>query len=136
MCWDCWLLSLVYFLFLGHLLHNTFYDGIASMLIGIILIVISGVLVRESKGLLMGKTIIRQSIGWIVRLVQVDEAVVRVKKHFSMYLAPEEIRLHLNIVFKDELDTQQITTTIERIIRNIREAFPRMKEIFIEPVDP
>lgn len=106
------------------------------MLIGIILIVISGVLVRESKGLLMGKTIIRQSIGWIVRLVQVDEAVVRVKKHFSMYLAPEEIRLHLNIVFKDELDTQQITTTIERIIRNIREAFPRMKEIFIEPVDP
>ena len=40
--------------FLGQLFHNPHYDGIASMMIGIIMIAISLLLVRESKSLLMG----------------------------------------------------------------------------------
>jgi cation diffusion facilitator family transporter len=120
--------------FFGWLFHNPCYDGIASMIIGAILITISAVLVRESKSLLMGETTSRRTIRKIVSLTQADEAVIKVKKHFSMYMAPEEILLQLNTVFKADLTTHQITDAIERITKTIQGEFPRIKQIFIEPV--
>ncbi len=120
--------------FLGHLLHNPYYDSAASMLIGLILITISAVLVRESKSLLMGETTSRKTLRKIVVLTQADEAVLKVKKHFSMYMGPEEVLLHLNTVFKPNLTTRQITDAIERITKTIQMEFPRIKQIFIEPV--
>jgi cation diffusion facilitator family transporter len=120
--------------FFGRLYNNPHYDGIASMVIGAIMIMISGVLVRESKSLLMGETISRKTLRKIVALTKADEAVIKVKKHFSMYLAPDEVLLQLNTVFKDELTTTQITDAIERITTTIQREFPKIKQIFIEPV--
>ena len=120
--------------YLARMFHNPYYDGIASMIIGLILIVISALLVRESKSLLMGETTSRRTLRKVVALTEADEAVVRVKKHFSIYMAPEDIILQLNTVFKEDLTTHQITDAIERIIKNIQAEFPRMKQIFIEPV--
>ncbi len=121
-------------IFLGRLFNNPHYDGIASMIIGVIMITISGVLVRESKSLLMGETTSRKTQRRIVAIAQADEAVIKVKKHLSMYMAPEEILLQLNAVFKDELTTRQITDAIERIVKTIQAEFPKIKQIFIEPV--
>jgi divalent metal cation (Fe/Co/Zn/Cd) transporter len=120
--------------FLGHLYHNAYYDSIASILIGIILIAISGVLVRESKSLLLGEATSRKTLHKVIMLTQADEAVVKVKKHFSTYMSPEEVLLQLNTVFKDNLTTRQITDAIERITKTIQKDFPRIKQIFIEPV--
>lgn len=120
--------------FLGHLLHNPYYDGIASMVIGVFLIIISLLLVRESRSLLMGETPSRQTLRKIVALAESDPSIVKVKKHFSIYLAPEEIVLQLLAVFKKDLTTPEITEAIRRISRNIRKNFPRFKQIFIEPM--
>jgi len=120
--------------FLGRYFNNPYYDGVASMLIGLVLIVISGFLARESKSLLMGETTSRKTLKRVVSITEADETVLKVKKHFSMYLGPEEILLHLNTVFKDNLTTHQITDAIERISSTIKKEFPRMKQIFIEPV--
>jgi len=57
-----------------------------------------------------------------------------VKKHFSTYLSPEEVLLQLNTVFEENLTTRQITDAIERITLTIQKDFPRIKQIFIEPV--
>ena len=120
--------------YLGRLFHNPYYDGVASMMIGLILITISGILVRESKSLLMGETTSPQILRKIVALTEADEAVIKVKKHFSMYMAPEEVILQLNTVFKANLNTGQMTDAIERISKSIQLEFPRIKQIFIEPV--
>jgi len=120
--------------FLGHYYHNAYYDSIASILIGIILIAISGVLVRESKSLLLGESTSRKTLKKVIQLAQADEAVIKVKKHFSTYMSPEEVLLQLNTVFKDNLTTLQITDAIERITKTIQKDFPRIKQIFIEPV--
>jgi len=120
--------------FLGRYFHDPYYDAVASMLIGIVLIVISGFLSRESKSLLMGETTSRSTLRQVIKLTEADETVVKVKKHFSMYMAPEEILLHMNTIFKKGLTTEQITDAIERITKLIQKEFPRMKQIFIEPV--
>jgi cation diffusion facilitator family transporter len=120
--------------FLGGLFHNPYYDGIASMIIGVVMITISGLLVSESKSLLMGETIARKTVRKIIKLAKGDAAVVRVKKNFSMYMGPEEILIQLNIVFKDDLTTLKITDAIDRMSKLIKAEFPRIKQIFIEPV--
>jgi len=121
-------------IYLGRVLNNPYYDGIASMVIGIMLIIISGILVRESKSLLMGETISRSKLRQIVKLVEADEEVIKVKKHFSTYMAPEEVLLQLTTVFKPGLNTAQITGAIERLTKTLQNKFPRIKQVFIEPV--
>ncbi|MDB4923105.1 cation diffusion facilitator family transporter [Mucilaginibacter sp.] len=120
--------------FLGHLYHNPYYDSIASIIIGLILIAISGLLVRESKSLLLGEATSRKTLHKVIMITQADEAVIKVKKHFSTYMSPEDILLQLNTVFKDGLTTRQITDAIERITKTIQDEFPKIKQIFIEPV--
>lgn len=51
-----------------------------------------------------------------------------------MYMAPEEVVLQLVAVFKNDLTTQQITEAIHRITKTIQQRFPRIRQIFIEPV--
>ncbi|HEY9004003.1 MAG TPA: cation diffusion facilitator family transporter [Mucilaginibacter sp.] len=121
-------------IFLGRLLNKPYYDGIASMIIGVILIVTSAILIRESKSLLMGETTSRKTLRGIIKLTEADAAVIKVKKHFSTYLSPEEVLLQLNTVFKDDLTTHEITDAVQRIIKSIKKEFPRVKQIFIEPV--
>jgi len=120
-------------IYLGRMLHNPYYDGVASIIIGLILIAISILLVRESKSLLMGEPISRKTLKKIVSLTHADASVIKVKKYASMYMAPEEILVQLDIVFKLNLTTQQITDAIERITKAIQQQYPNMKQVFIEP---
>ena len=120
--------------FLSRQYHNPYFDGIASMIIGLILITISGFLLRESKSLLMGESISKKTLVSVVEITEADLSVIKVKKYYSMYLSPEEILFEMKAVFENNLTTLQITDSIERIIVSIQKEFPLMKQIFIEPV--
>jgi cation diffusion facilitator family transporter len=120
--------------YLGHLYRNPYFDGFASMLIGVILILISAILIRESKSLLLGEPPSIKNMRKVKALAETDPAVVKVKKHFATYMAPEDILLQLNTVFEADLTTKEITDAIERITKLIQAEFPFMKQIFIEPV--
>ena len=119
--------------FLGSVFHNPYYDGIASILIGCFLIIISLLLVRESRSLLLGESIRYSTIRRIIKIAREDEAIISIKKHFSMYLAPEEVILQLIAVFEDDLTTEEITEAIIRVTKKIETEFPRIKQIFIQP---
>jgi divalent metal cation (Fe/Co/Zn/Cd) transporter len=121
----------VYF---GSHFNNTYADGIASILIGIILLAFSFVLLRESRSLLMGETISRESLADIIVMTEKDESVKKITQNFSMYLGPEEIVLQLMTVFHSDLNTQQILASIARIKQAIRQKYPRVKQLFIELV--
>lgn len=120
--------------FFGQLLHNRYYDGVASLGIGVILIGISSILVLESKSLLMGETISKRTIRKIISITESDRSVLKVKKHFSMYMSPEEVVLQLVATFKQDLTTKEITESIQRITTTIQREFPRIKQLFIEPI--
>ncbi len=120
-------------IFFTHLFKDPGYDAIASIIIGAILICISLLLVRESRSLLLGEAPNKRTLRRIMDIVETDETVIKVKEHFSTYLAPDEVILQLVTVFKDDLNTQQITEAIERIIKTVQLKYPKIKQIFIEP---
>jgi cation diffusion facilitator family transporter len=119
--------------YLGHLYNNSSFDGIASIVIGVILIAVSVLLVRESRSLLMGEPASKETLDEIIRITEDDPSVSKVLRHYSMYMAPEEVVLQLSTVFKDTLTTKEITAAIDRVEQQIQEKFPRIKQIFIEP---
>jgi cation diffusion facilitator family transporter len=91
---------------LGHIFLNPYYDGIASMVIGVVLIFISLVLVRESRSLLMGETPNLKTLRKIITIAEADPSIVKVKRHYSVYLAPEEVVLQLIATFRQDLTTE------------------------------
>jgi len=68
--------------YLGHLLRNSYYDGIASMIIGVMLIGFSGLLLRECRSLLMDETISKKTLRNIITVAEADPSIVKVKRHF------------------------------------------------------
>lgn len=121
-------------IFLGRLYHNQYFDGIASIAIGLILIFTSAVLIRESRSLLMGETIALEHLKVIIAMAEDDPAIVRIKRHFSIYRSPDDILLQLTAVFRPQLTTMQITNAIERIKHHIQGEYPHIRQLFIEPV--
>ncbi|PRY40116.1 cation diffusion facilitator family transporter [Spirosoma oryzae] len=119
--------------FLGHQLNNPLFDGIASIIIGLILTAVSLMLARESRSLLMGESMSQETLERIVTMIEADPAVSAVLESPSMYMAPEEVFLILVIDFNDRLTIDDINRTIPAIRQTIRQQFPLVKRIIIEP---
>ncbi len=119
---------------LGQLLNNPYIDGIASIMIGLLLTAVAIVLVRESRSLLMGETPMPDELKKVISIAENNEAVNQVVHHLSTFLAPEEVILVLKVNFKPNDSNQQIIIAIENIRASIQKAYPHYKQLFIEPV--
>lgn len=121
-------------IYLGHLYNNELFDGIASIIIGIILTAISLLLARESRSLLMGESVEPATLDRVIMLAEADPAVSAVaERPLSMYMAPEQIFMLLKAVFHTNLTATEITEAIDRIRAIIQKEFPKITRIFIEP---
>ena len=117
---------------LGHRLNNPYADGIASIVIGALLAIVSVFLVYESKGLLLGESTDPSTLEDIRVMARALPAVADVKWPLTMHFGPEEVLLNLQIDFRPGLPPGQITESINRLEREIREKHPEIKRIFIE----
>jgi divalent metal cation (Fe/Co/Zn/Cd) transporter len=118
---------------ISHWLQIPELDGLASVIVGLILVFVSLILARESRSLLMGEGIAPETREKIAKLAEKDTAVVRTKSILSTYQSPEEVVLMLIIDFEDHLDTEEITEAIHRIRDHIKNEFPFVRFVIIQP---
>lgn len=118
---------------ISYYFHIPELDGVASVIVGLILVIVSIILGRESRSLLMGEGIAPETREKIAKLAEKDEAVLRTKTILSTYQSPEEVVLMLIVYFKDDLDTEAITCAIHRIREHIKQAFPLVRFVVIQP---
>lgn len=119
-------------IFLSHTLHNPIFDGIASMLIGLILAAVAVLLASESKGLLIGEGASRPVLESITQLANADPAVAQIAPPLTMHMGPFEILLAIDVKFKRDLSSEEIENAIARLERAIFSKHPEVKRIFIE----
>jgi cation diffusion facilitator family transporter len=119
-------------LFLGQLLRLPVLDGVASILIGVLLMGVSILLARESKGLLVGEGVDPATAGEICRLAQADPAVAGAARPLTMHFGPRTVLLAMDIEFQPSLTAGELTAAIDRIEAAIRGRFPEIRHIFIE----
>lgn len=119
-------------IFLGHQLNNPYLDGVASIVIGVILAVVAALLAFESKGLLIGEGVDPAVLASIRSIAGADPAVEEVRKSLTMHFSPSDVLLTLDIRFKKDLTAEEIATGVERLEKKIRDQHPEIQHIFIE----
>lgn len=116
----------------GHLLGNIYLDGVASIVIGVILCGVALLLASESKGLLIGEGANAETVASIKKITNDDPAVERVIKVLTLHFGPQEILLNLEIKFVDDLETEELAIAVERLENAINSQHSEIENIFIE----
>lgn len=127
------LLVVMLCIFLGHRYDMPELDGVGSICVGLILVLVSIILARESRSLLMGESIMPENQAKIIGIAEKDPTVVKVQHLLSTYQSPEVIVLMLIITFKEHLETAELNLAIDRIRNAIKQDFPLVRFVIIQP---
>ena len=118
--------------FLGDTLGLPALDGVASILIGLILASVAFLLAYESRGLLVGEGVEPPIRDRIQNLAESDDMVECVAPPMTMYLGPHDVLLNLDIQFRSSASSSDVEAAIDRLERSIRHELPMIKRIYIE----
>ena len=117
-------------IFLGSQLEMPHLDGVASVLIGLLLCGVAVLMVYESKGLLIGEGLDHESLKSIRALVEADPGVERVGHLHTMYLGPHEVLLTIELRFHGEITSLEVRQAARRLRETIQSRFPDISRIF------
>jgi cation diffusion facilitator family transporter len=111
---------------------NPYYDGAASIGIGVVLAVTAAWLASETKGLLIGERARPDVVEDIRRICRELDKVERVNEVLTVHMGPEYVLATLSLEFADALTITELEQTIENLNQRIRAAHPDVKKVFIE----
>jgi cation diffusion facilitator family transporter len=117
-------------IFLGMQLGLPELDGVASVLIGLLLCGVAVLMVYESKGLLIGEGLDHESLKSIRGLVEEDPAVEFVGHLHTMYLGPREVLLTIELRFCSHITALEIREAVRRLREAIQSQHPDVGRIF------
>lgn len=121
--------------FLAQVTGDHLYDGMASIVIGLILGFTAAFLAYETKGLLIGEAADEAVVRGIRELANNLVGVNSVSDVLTMHLGPEEILVNVSIDFQDNLSAGQVEEVVAELDKAIRIGFPTVTRIFIEARD-
>ncbi len=107
-------------------------DGVASIIIGLILGLTAVVLAYECKGLLIGEGASPAVIAGIRQIVIARPEINRINEILTMHMSPADILLNVSVDFHNKFNAGQIETTVTELEDAIKRKFPEIKRIFIE----
>ncbi len=130
------LLGLVFALFgvsLTLITGNGVWDGIATVLIGLLLVTVAVVLAIETKSLLIGESATTEHVQQIEAAVVDGESIERIIHMKTLHLGPEELLVAVKVGVPRAATAADIATAIDAAETRIREAVPIARVIYIEP---
>ncbi len=119
-------------IFLAQYLGMPVLDGVASIVIGVILCTISMVLIYESKGLLIGEAADQDTIDGIREIALGDPAVEDVPRLLTMHMGPRNVILNVDLELDGTRSSGEIERSVDRIEKQIRETYHEIRYVFIE----
>jgi cation diffusion facilitator family transporter len=109
------------------------YDGIATILIGLLLVAVAVVLAIETKSLLIGESATDEHVRAIEKALVDGETVQRIIHMKTMHLGPEELLVGVKVGVPQSATASDIATAIDSAERRVRAAVPIARVIYIEP---
>ena len=108
-------------------------DGVASILIGLVLAATAILLARETKGLLIGESADPAIVESIMAIANAMEGVAHANGIITVHLGPEQVVAALSVELAGELTTPDIEAKIAELERRVRRAHPAVIALFIKP---
>jgi cation diffusion facilitator family transporter len=120
-------------LFIAEMTGDPFYDGAASIVIGLILGFTAFVLAYESKGLLIGEAADPEVESGLCKLVCEQKGVIAAGEVRTVHSSPDQITAMISVDFDDTIsaaDVEHIVCTIEEKAHEHR---PHVRRLYIRP---
>ncbi|HJR06362.1 MAG TPA: cation diffusion facilitator family transporter [Pyrinomonadaceae bacterium] len=111
---------------------GAFWDGLASMTIGVVLAIVAFSLARSSRGLLLGEAATPKAVERIRQAILSHEHVCEVVELLTMHLAPKQILINAHVNFRNDLGTDDIEQVVNEVEELIKKAEPKVDMIFLE----
>jgi cation diffusion facilitator family transporter len=107
-------------------------DGLASVLIGLLLGAVAIFLAREAKGLLIGEAADPHLIEG-VRRAATRAGVMGVGEIMTIHNAPDQIVAAVNVDFDNRLSAGEVERIVDAIERDLQAEFPAISRIYVRP---
>jgi cation diffusion facilitator family transporter len=118
--------------FLGQMTGWAYFDGLGSVLIGVLLVSVSLFFAVECKALLVGEGLLAEDVEKITAILKADPHISTFRKPLSVYFGPADVLVNLDVNFDDSLTPDLIEATIDRIESRVKAAIPAVTRICIE----
>ncbi|MFF9481485.1 cation diffusion facilitator family transporter [Streptomyces sp. NPDC014733] len=112
---------------------NGIWDGIGTMCIGTLLVLIALVLAAETKSLLLGEAAGADQVAKIREAVVDGDTVTRVIHMRTLHLGPEELLVAAKIAVEHDDTAREVADAINAAEERIRAAVPIARVIYLEP---
>jgi cation diffusion facilitator family transporter len=119
---------------LGHRLANPYFDGVASIGIGLVMAAVALVLVAQSRKLLVGERA-SEDVLQAVQDAANDERIIELAEcPLSMQLGPNEVLVGVTARFAAHSSAEDVALAIHRFEDRLRRTRPDVKYICVEPI--
>ena len=108
-------------------------DGVASVLIGLVLAAVAVLLARESKGLLIGEAADPALIAQLRAVMDGNPYITAVNHVRTVHTGPEAVFVAISADFADDLPMGQAETLIEQLEDRMKAISPKITSIYIRP---
>jgi cation diffusion facilitator family transporter len=112
---------------------NGIYDGVGTVAIGLLLLVVAVILAIETKSLLLGESATPEDQRKIVAALEAGPDPVSVIHMKTLHLGPDEVLVAAKIAVERGDTAAAIAATIDAAEARIREAVPTARVIYLEP---
>jgi len=119
-------------IFLAQLTGLAWFDGLASVIIGLILGGTAWWLAYETKGLLIGEAANVTVIQGIRGLTNEIPHINHINEVLTMHMGPDFILVNISADFDDNIKAGEIEKAIAQLDIKIKEQFPEVKRVFVE----
>ncbi|WP_432083588.1 cation diffusion facilitator family transporter [Streptomyces sp. WAC 04229] len=109
------------------------WDGVGTLCIGVLLIVIALVLAVETKSLLLGESAGPEAVGQIEAAIVAGDTVTGIIHMRTLHLGPEELLVAAKIAVRHDGTATEIASAIDAAESRIRDAVPIARVIYLEP---
>lgn len=116
---------------LAHVLDQPAYDAVASILIGLLLVGVGGILGRETRSLLVGESASSEVVDSI-RRIACGEPGVRDVSPRTVHLGPDLVHVDLDVAVEPGTDVIAMARRIETAVRGRHEQVRRVSFRFPE----
>jgi cation diffusion facilitator family transporter len=114
-------------------LQQPVWDGVGSILVGLLLAATSVVLARESKSLLIGEPAHAELSASILEVARQAPGVLRANGVLTVQMSPSEVVAAVSIEFADDRRADDIETSVVAIENEVRKQHPDVAALFIKP---
>lgn len=112
---------------------NGIYDGIATVLIGVLLIVVAIVLAIEVSSLLVGEGASDEDVAAIEAAILETRGIDRVIHMKTLYMGPDEFMIGVKVSVAPETNVRRLSVIINDAEQRIRSRVAHAKIIYVEP---